>query len=250
MRKPDFPRQIHGGEDGTDVYGHKRAEHRYLQDGLLDDLEAKPAKVQRHAGEGFAVLTKRCQRKARQPQTGVFDERLYNELWRVAAYDARATNAVIQYNMAHPKLELCFAFPSNVVARICQDIHPTGGKPGNYAYDYCAAIGSPIVAVEDAEIIRLSGSPLSADTPDPYGVAGYSTTYVGKTGYEWFFTHQGARAPGLYVGQKVEVGEPIGFLGDQKYRIDHIHGGVSSPLGPADARRRLRAMNRAPRVTL
>jgi hypothetical protein len=250
--RPDFPRQVHNGDAaGDDVYGHKRAMHRLLGDGQLDELEGKPVSVRRTPGIGFEALVRRLQRKARQPQTGVFTERLYNELWRVAAYDAKAQNLVVRYNATHQTPKLVYPFPSNVNARLCQGLHETGGLPGNWALDWCAPPGSPLVAVEKATVSRLSGSDPDVDRPDAYGVFGWTTYYVARDlRREWFWTHQGRREPGIHVGQVLEAGDPVGYVGDQDYRPDHIHGGVSSPLGEADARRHVEAVNRAGKVTL
>lgn len=248
MSKPDFPRQIHNGDAGDDVYGHKRAMHRYLQTGDLDELEAKPIAVKRQAGDGFEALTKRAQHKARQPESGVYDERLYNELWRVRAYDAKAENLVRKYNMQHPQLKICFPLPSNIICSV-GGLHETAGIPGNWAKDWICAPGAPVLAVEKGTIIRLSGNPPSDDSMDAQGVYGWSVSFVSPAGYRYFVTHLGRREP-LRVGQIVDVGEPLGFVGDQHYRPDHVHYGVTSPLGEADARRRISAVANAPRVTL
>jgi hypothetical protein len=254
MRKPDFPRVVRCEDDGVDINGHKIAMHRHLEDGLLDDLNRQPKRVREHAGcnpgDGWLPLLHKTQQRLRQPERDVFDDRLYKALWAQAAYDARATNMLIRYNIAHPALTLVYPFPSNVAAYRCQGLHETGGLPGNWALDWCAPPGSPLVAVERAVITRLSGSDPDTDRPDPYGVFGWTTYYRPVKGGEWFWTHQGKRALGIHVGQTVEAGDPVGFVGDQAYRPDHIHGGYSSPLGEAAARRHVEAVNRARKVTL
>ena len=41
----------------------------------------------------------------------------------------------------------------------------------------------------------------------------------------------------------------IGYVGDQRYRSDHLHLGVTSPHGEADAKKRIQAVAAAPRVS-
>ena len=53
----------------------------------------------------------------------------------------------------------------------------------------------------------------------------------------------------LRVGQHVQAGDLLGFVGDQRYRSDHAHIGVTSPKGEADAKARITAVSKAPRVT-
>ena len=48
---------------------------------------------------------------------------------------------------------------------------------------------------------------------------------------------------------KVKAGDLIGYVGDQRYRPDHLHLGVHSPKGAADAKARIRAVANAPRVS-
>jgi murein DD-endopeptidase MepM/ murein hydrolase activator NlpD len=125
----------------------------------------------------------------------------------------------------------------------------TGTVAGNWAIDFICKAGLGIVAVEDAVITRFSGNDPSDDNADAEGVYGWSTWYRTAAGYVYFATHQGRRYPTLRVGQRVEAGDLIGFVGDQRYRADHLHLGVTSPKGQADAKARIQAVARAPRVS-
>jgi hypothetical protein len=48
---------------------------------------------------------------------------------------------------------------------------------------------------------------------------------------------------------KVQAGDLIGFVGDQRFRADHLHLGVNSPKGEADAKARIKQVSAAPRVS-
>lgn len=128
-------------------------------------------------------------------------------------------------------------------------LHETSGLNGNWAIDFICKAGLGIVAVEDATITRFSGHDPSDDTADQTGVYGWTTYYRTPAGYLYFATHQGRRLPTLRVGQKVKAGDLIGYVGDQRYRPDHLHLGVTSPKGEADAKARIKAVAAAPRVT-
>jgi hypothetical protein len=65
----------------------------------------------------------------------------------------------------------------------------------------------------------------------------------------YYITHQGRRYPTLRVGMKVQAGDLIGFVGDQRFRPDHAHVGVRSPKSEADAKARITAVSKAPRVS-
>jgi len=253
VKRPDLPRTVHCGDDGSDVDGHKAAMHRYLKDGLLDDHRAKAAPVRRHAGctlgDGWLPLLHKSQRRAQQPLRDVFDERLYKVLWAQDAYDANAVNEVIRYGMLHPTHKLVSPVPSNVRVHV-GGLHETGGVPGNWAKDWICPAGTPIVAVERATVTRLSGKAPSSDGPDSIGAYGWSTWYRTPTGVLWFWTHFGLREPGLAVGDRLEPGTILGYVGDQDFRPDHIHGGNTHPLGSAAAKRHVTAVANAPQVTL
>lgn len=146
--------------------------------------------------------------------------------------------------------EMVNPIPLGIPMKICQGPHETGGLLGNWAIDWCAKPGSPILAVEHAKITKLSGVHPNHDVDDPGGTYGWSTHYETPMGYRWFWTHFGTRATGIKEGVHVLPGQTIGFIGDQDFRLDHIHGGVTSPLGAADAKKRVLAVSTAPRFDL
>lgn len=147
-------------------------------------------------------------------------------------------------------LEMVHPVPLGFPMKICQGLHETGGLLSNWALDWCAEPGAPIIAVEFAKITNLSGTHPSQDVDDPGGTYGWSTHYETPMGYRWFWTHFGTRASGIKEGVHVMPGQVIGFIGDQDFRLDHIHGGVTSPLGTADAKKRVVAVSTSTRFDL
>lgn len=131
-------------------------------------------------------------------------------------------------------------------------LHETGGLPGNWAIDFICKAGSGICSPERATVTRFSGHDPATGKPNAVGVYGWTTYLQTPAGYVYFLTHQGRRLPSLKVGQRVEPGDLLGFVGHQQPltgRPDHLHIGVSSPHGPADAKKRITAVSKAPRAS-
>jgi len=128
-------------------------------------------------------------------------------------------------------------------------LHPTAGLAHNWAIDFICHAGLGVCAPEAGTITRFSGHDPSDDTADRNGVYGWSTYLTTPAGYLYFITHQGRRLPSLRVGQHVQAGDLLGYVGDQRYRPDHAHIGVTSPKGEADAKARITAVSKARRVS-
>lgn len=180
------------------------------------------------------------------PADGVYGERCHKALVEAGAFDAYACK--LYQDFAFPPA-LCYPVAGPVRSLICQDLHETGGIPGNWAIDVCASPGSGIVAAERGKITHLSGHDPNEDIPDTRGVFGWSVYITTPKAYVYYVTHLGWRPPELREGLAVEPGDLIGKVGDQDFRPDHVHYGVSSPLGPADAKKRITAVVHAPRVS-
>jgi len=128
-------------------------------------------------------------------------------------------------------------------------MHPTGGLAHNWALDFICKAGLGVVAPEAGTVTRFSGHDPSDDSADARGVYGWTTYIETPAGYMYFITHQGRRYPTLRPGMKVQAGDLIGYVGDQRFRPDHAHVGVTSPKGDADAKTRITAVSKAPRAS-
>jgi murein DD-endopeptidase MepM/ murein hydrolase activator NlpD len=126
-------------------------------------------------------------------------------------------------------------------------LHPTAGLLGNWALDWIVPPGVAVHSPEAGVIQKLSGHDPSDDTWDSQGVYGWSVYVRTAQGYVYYITHLGWRAA-LSVGQRVGAGTVVGKVGNQKFRPDHTHAGVTSPLGESDAKKRIQAVAAAPRV--
>lgn len=132
---------------------------------------------------------------------------------------------------------------------IGQGLHETAGITGNWAIDFMAPGGTPILAVENARITRLSGRDPNLGAQQTIGIFGWSIHYETPAGYRYFSTHYGTRS--CVEGQRVDCGEVIGTVGSWPGDPgrSHLHLGVTSPLGIADAKKRITAVSQAPRVS-
>jgi murein DD-endopeptidase MepM/ murein hydrolase activator NlpD len=90
-----------------------------------------------------------------------------------------------------------------------------GSHEGN---DIMAARGTPLLAVDDATVIRLS----RVDT----GLGGISLWLERSDGTQYYYAHMTKIADGLAVGSKVTVGQLVGTVGntgDARYGATHCH---------------------------
>ena len=143
---------------------------------------------------------------------------------------------------------LCYPHPANLGLHRppASDLHETGGLPGNWALDFMAPGGTPILAPQAGTITRLSGHPPSDGVigSDVFGWSLYLTTAPGKIVY--FCTHMQDRA--VKVGQKVKLGQLLGHVGHWPHDPgrSHTHLGVTHPAGYKAAIARIQAVRKAP----
>lgn len=245
-------RVLKDGCVGDDVYGVKRTVCRALDahdhGHRLAALEADDASAKRTFGVFFKRQVNDVRALMAFKLTGVVDQNLWTTLGRQGWPDARAIELMNNYIDNHPVSSLVYPVPLGQMASICQGLHPTAGLDDNWAIDFCCAPNTTIVAVEAGAITKLSGKAPSQDTWDQSGVFGYSIHFRTAAGYRYYVTHLGKRARGLKVGMHVEVGDTIGNVGDQVFRPDHCHYGVTSPVSEADAKKRMTAVSKAPRI--
>lgn len=245
MTRARFTRELHGGETGPDVEGVGRALARAgFLEGLAKYMSKTPAFRRKYNDSKRAAVNK-ARKKLKLAPTGIYDRRVHEYLERLDAFDDYAQKLMEDYRKPPA---LVFPFGEDVHVSICQGPHETGGLPGNWAVDFCVDPGTGILVPERATVYRFSGHDPSDDTADSQGVFGWTTYFAAAAGYMYFLTHQGSRLPTLRVGQIVQAGDLVGFVGNQRYRPDHAHLGVSSPKGPRDAKARILAVSRAPRI--
>lgn len=237
---------------GDDVYGVRRSVCRALDSNdhgqRLKELETKSASVKRTFGPYFALDVNRCRKQMGMAQTGRVDQVMWAALMKAEFPDSRAIYLMESYIDQHPASTIVFPVPLGQMASICQGLHQTAGLEENWAIDFCSPANTTIVAVEAGTIAKLSGKAPSQDTADLSGTYGWSVHYRTHSGYRYYLTHLGWRLPSLAVGMSLQPGDTLGRVGDQWYRPDHQHLGVTSPLGEADAKRRITAVSKAPRV--
>ncbi len=243
---PPFRRVLRGDEIGSDVEGIGRALARapgidYVP---IRAFEHMPAKWRRTYGDGKQRAVDQIRRLEHWGATGVYDERVHDWLVDQQAFDAKATNLVVAYR---PPSALVFPLPLGAGGGVCQGLHATAGLPGNWAIDFCAAPGTPVLAVEDAFFYRYSGHDPSDDTADSQGVFGWTIYLQTRAGVIYFVTHLGWRES-LFAGQRVRAGEMIGRVGNQRYRPDHTHYGATHPEGSSEARALMLRIASSPRV--
>lgn len=127
-------------------------------------------------------------------------------------------------------------------------VHPTSGIGGNYALDFMAAPGTPVLAVEDGEVSRTSGYDPASGLHGAGDVFGWSVYLRCKGGF-WYSTHYGRLA--VSGGDRVRVGDILGWVGDwpRDRPRSHTHLGYTSFTRLSYlSKNKIRACAAAPRV--
>jgi hypothetical protein len=231
-------RTLRFGSVGTDVEGATRAMHRYLRTGQLDEFARQRDSVRRTFGQGKRTLAKRCAAKARLPQHGVVGPQLEQAMRTAGAFDLLADHLLDEYRRLHTPPEM--AHPTGRHGVLCQGLHPTAGLAGNWAVDICCPGNTVVVAPEECRVRKLSGRPPSQGAEQTVGIFGWSLhleTVDG--GYRYFLTHLGSRS--VELAERLDPGDRVGTVGwwPNNPGRSHLHIGVTSPYGPADARKRI-----------
>jgi murein DD-endopeptidase MepM/ murein hydrolase activator NlpD len=152
----------------------------------------------------------------------------------------------VQASLKATTLPLSFPIAAPKSSVFVGDLHETDGLNGYWARDFICHAGLGIAAPEAGTVTKFSGHDPSDDGADSIGAYGWSTYITTPGAYVYYITHQGRRYPTLRVGMRVQAGDLIGFVGDQRFRPDHAHVGVHSPKGEADAKARITAVSKAP----
>jgi len=151
-----------------------------------------------------------------------------------------------------PTPELAFPLPKGAGGSVePSGLHMTDGLDANWALDFMAAGGTPVIAPEEATVRKLSGRDPARGADPILETFGWSVQLETADGYRYFATHIGERSD-LSVGEKVEIGQPLGKVGawpDDPPR-SHLHLGVTSPKDEADAKARIQAVGSASRRPL
>lgn len=231
---------------GEDVEGWTRAAHRYLETGRLGRFAEQTTAVRRTFGPAKQRLAKDCARKAGLLQYGVVGPELDKAMRAAGAYDLLADHLLDEYRRKHLLPPL--VHPIAGYSSTCQGLHPTAGLAGNWALDFCCRGGTTVVAPERCKVVKLSGRDPSSGAEQTVGIFGWSVHLQTPDFYRYFLTHLGTRA--LTVGQQLTVGQKIGTVGSWPGNPgrSHLHIGVTSPYGTADARKRILAVGAASRL--
>lgn len=96
---------------------------------------------------------------------------------------------------------------------------PRAGNRGHEGHDLFAPRGTPVRAAAAGFVYRI----------DDLSLGGLSVTVVGDGGVRYFYTHFEGIYEGLVEGQRVEVGDSIGYVGNSGNAAGtppHLHLGV------------------------
>jgi hypothetical protein len=233
---------------GLDIDAHARAMHRFLDDGQLDEYMDQPVRVRQTWGDGKVMLAKKCAKKAHLPEYGMMGPDLYAYLRAHKAYDAFADAQLKEYS--RPKYPgLVYIHDKGWESHCGWSLHETGGISDNWAFDFMAHPGTPVLAPEHGTISRIAGHDPSTGLHGAVrDVFGWSVYLKVMTGF-YYMTHFGHLS--VKEGDKVVVGEILGRVGDWPHDRgrSHTHAGFTNALHLTYlSKRHIQAVAAAPRV--
>src|SRR5215471_18734796 len=114
------------------------------------------------------------------------------------------------------------------------DIHQTAGLAGNWALDFMAPGGTPVLCPQDMTIVSLTGHDPALGEVAP-GIFGWNIYGRTSGGVYYFSTHYSERF--VKVGQVVKRGEHMATVGEWPHDPprSHTHMGVTHPYGKLPA---------------
>lgn len=122
---------------------------------------------------------------------------------------------------------LLFPVPVVSPAAMSDSFAEARGTRSHLAVDVLAPRGSPVVAVDDGTLARLSSSPAG-------GISVYQLDAARR--YCFFYAHLERYAAGLVEGQPVKRGEVIGYVGttgNAPPNTPHLHFAIHEATSPA-----------------
>lgn len=204
-------------------------------------------------GSALKAAMKKFQRSENLTQDGNYDRSEYAELrYRKLKTGPHAgeyaLDALALKYVREDVLTLCYPHPDIMGTYVGQGLHQTTGIYGNWAIDFMAHGGTPVLAVERMTIVRFSGHDPSLSPSNGAGIWGWSIYATTASGYNYFATHMNART--CKPGDVVEVGDQIGIVGHWPgdEGRSHTHLGCSSVRGVADAKAHITAISKAPKL--
>jgi murein DD-endopeptidase MepM/ murein hydrolase activator NlpD len=136
-----------------------------------------------------------------------------------------------RYAVAVPSAELRarglqFPVPAASLAAMSDSFEDPRGARTHHAVDIMAPRGSPVVAVDDGAVAKLSTSPAG-------GIAVYQFDRAERHCY--YYAHLERYAAGLSEGQAVKRGQVIGYVGttgNAPRHRPHLHFAIAEVVAP------------------
>lgn len=160
-------------------------------------------------------------------------ERLNRVIETIERVDMQAKDLALEIDRAELELEIFQAGSSFYVADAVFPIDGPYDLPLIDSWGYERAVGTPDEHWhEGIDIFAPEGTPIVASergVATKVGTAplgGIRVWVRGESGTEWYYSHMSALAEGLGVGDEVEVGQVLGYVGHSGNAVgtpDHLH---------------------------
>ncbi len=167
-------------------------------------------------GRGTKAAVRSLQKRLKMRVTGIADARLMRRVGLQRSITASAPVAVAQPTVTGAKY--LRAFPVLGDYSYGSDFGAARHQGSHEGNDIMAPAGSPVVAVADGTVIRLSRV--------ERGLGGLYVWLRDRAGNEYYYAHLKFVAPGIDEGSRVAVGQVLGGVGqtgDARGTVNHLH---------------------------
>lgn len=167
-------------------------------------------------GRGTAAAVRSLQKRMKMRATGIADARLMRRVGLQRSITASAPVTVAQ--PAAQGAQYLRAFPVLGDYTYSSDYGAPRHQGSHEGNDIVAPAGSPVVAVADGTVFRLSRT--------ERGLGGLYVWLRDRAGNEYYYAHLKFVAPGINEGSRVAVGQVLGGVGqtgDARGTVNHLH---------------------------
>lgn len=195
-------------------------------------------------GPATKRAVKRIQKRFRMKRTGIVTPKLLKRLGLPTRAVAAAPAPAVAPTPVPGVSKYLKVFPVQGEYTYFDDYGAPRGQGGHQGNDIMADRGTPLVAVDDGVISKMTRSET--------GLGGIYIWLRRADGVQYYYAHMDAIAEGLEVGSRISVGQVVGGVGntgDARSAPPHLHFEIRNEWTPINPYTHLQAVDPTARAT-